>query len=162
MINKIHVIFLLFLLLFLTQNIHGQAPKWKYEDLKSYTLHYQETTLLVVNFWATWCRPCIEELPYFANIDSRQEVKVLLVSIDFTEDAPEKVARFIDKKQIKQQVVVMDEMNFNEWMPRVSKEWSGSIPATWIIRTSDQNSWFYEKSFNLVELNQIINSHLTK
>ena len=46
-------------------------------------------TVYVVNFWATWCKPCVEELPDFekANQDfATQKVKVLLVTMDFKED----------------------------------------------------------------------------
>jgi thiol-disulfide isomerase/thioredoxin len=45
-------------------------------------------TIYVVNFWATWCKPCVEELPIFDSLNLEvkgQAIKVLLVNLDFVE-----------------------------------------------------------------------------
>ena len=46
-------------------------------------LHQKTESVQVVNFWATWCAPCIKELPYFEELNKLENVDVLLVSLDF-------------------------------------------------------------------------------
>jgi thiol-disulfide isomerase/thioredoxin len=93
----------------------------------------QKDTAYVVNFWATWCKPCVEELPAFDSLTvskSGLPVKVLLVSLDFKEDIDKKVKPFLSKRQVKSQVILLDETNGNEFVDKISPEWSGAIPAT--------------------------------
>ena len=65
---------------------------WKIEDLEKRVKNDSDTTY-VVNFWATWCAPCVKELPDFDTINaaySRSKIKVILVSLDFKEDLRKK------------------------------------------------------------------------
>src|SRR5690606_37507246 len=64
----------------------------------------------VINFWATWCAPCIKELPYFEQLHKeRQDVKVTLVSMDMDLDPnPAKVHTFIARKDILSQVLILN------------------------------------------------------
>jgi thiol-disulfide isomerase/thioredoxin len=90
-------------------------------------------TVFVVNFWATWCGPCVAELPEFNRIDSvffNKPVKVLLISLDFPEAWPIKLKEFLNKKQIRPEVMWLDESDANAFIPKISTTWSGAIPAT--------------------------------
>ncbi|MFT4546028.1 MAG: thiol-disulfide isomerase/thioredoxin [Bacteroidia bacterium] len=112
-------------------------------------------TNFVVNFWATWCGPCVKELPYFENLGanrSKEKFKVLLVTLDFAESLQSKVVPFIKKKDIKSEVLLLDESNPNKWIPRVSEEWSGAIPATIFINKQKKTRHFHEGSFKEGEL----------
>src|ERR1043165_4592291 len=54
----------------------------------------QNDTTYVLNFWATWCKPCVEELPGFDSLlvlESKNPVKIILVSLDFKEDLEKRV-----------------------------------------------------------------------
>jgi thiol-disulfide isomerase/thioredoxin len=107
----------------------------------------------VVNFWATWCAPCVKELPYFETINKNykdKNVEVLLVSLDFPKDYDKKLKPFIKNKNLKSKVVALDDTNMNRWLPMVNKDWSGAIPAT-IIYNGDKRQ-FYERSFTQEEL----------
>lgn len=104
-------------------------------------------TLYVINFWATWCVPCVQELPVFNNIYktySDQPVKVLLVSLDFKEDYPVKLATFLERKKILPPVVWLSDTNPNDFVPKVDKTWEGSIPATLIIHPGKGYKKFIE------------------
>lgn len=112
-------------------------------------------TTYIVNFWATWCGPCVKELPYFENVHVNAEGtnrKVLLVTLDFVTQLESKVIPFLKEKQLKSEVLLMDEDNPNKWIPRVSEEWSGALPATLFINTQKKTRHFHEGSFKEGEL----------
>ena len=89
--------FLLFLLFPLLLNAQT-VPSLSYNELKP-LLNQKGDKIYVVNFWATWCAPCIKELPYFEVIDRREDVEVLLVSLDFPKHKESRLLPFIKKKQ---------------------------------------------------------------
>jgi len=112
---------------------------------------------LVVNFWATWCKPCIKELPYFeaAQTKYKEDIRVILVSLDFPEKLESQLIPFVNDHAIRSQVVLLNDPYENEWIPKVDTTWSGAIPATLIIKGAKRI--FYEKSFTQEELeNEIL------
>lgn len=116
-----------------------------------------KNTIYVVNFWATWCGPCVKELPHFERLNSENKnIKVVLVSLDFKKQFESKLLPFLKKKSIKSQVVFLTDTNYNSWLPMVDKDWSGSIPATLIIKNGQK--FFVEKMFpSYQELNEYVN-----
>lgn len=112
-------------------------------------------TTYVVNFWATWCGPCVKELPYFETLHQAREaekVKVLLVTLDFPEHLESKVIPFIASRELKSEVQLLDEADPNTWIPRLSTDWSGAIPATLFVNTNKKTRHFHEGSFKEGEL----------
>ncbi len=113
-------------------------------------IHRGGDTTYVVNFWATWCRPCVEELPAFealARKYAEQPVRVLLVSLDSPAERESKVEAFIRRKGYQHcRVVLLNEPKPHVWIDRVDPSWSGSIPATLFIR--GERRLFGEFQFN--------------
>lgn len=113
-------------------------------------------TVLVVNFWATWCGPCVAELPYFETVSTRyaqHKVKVLLVNLDFISELKKKVIPFIAKRRIQSStVVLLDEPNYNSWIDKIDADWSGAIPFTVIINMAKQERKVFERAFTQAEL----------
>jgi len=112
-------------------------------------------TTYVVNFWATWCGPCVKELPYFEALHKASAGtlrKVILVSLDFAEQLHTKVVPFVKQKQLQSEVVLLDEERPNEWIPRVSETWSGALPATLFVNAAKKVRHFHEGSFAEGEL----------
>ena len=130
-----------------------------YAALEKAVLSDNNTTY-VVNFWATWCAPCVKELPHFEQLNSEnKKVKVVLVSLDFKDQYEAKLLPFLKKKAIKSEVVLLTDKDYNTWLPSVDKDWSGSIPATLIIKNGKKV--FVEKMFaSYEELNQYVNSNI--
>jgi len=107
----------------------------------------------VINFWATWCAPCIKELPYFENVNKEfkdKNVEVILVSLDFPSQLESKLKPYLKKNKIKSQVILLDDSKFNTWVPKVFEKWDGGIPATLIVNSTNYN--FYPKTFDEEEL----------
>ena len=122
-----------------------------FEQLKPY-LTTQSDSVFIINFWATWCAPCVAELPYFEKLTVDLKVKkakVILVSLDFKSQIQTKLLPFLKKKKLQSEVVVLIENNPNDWIPKVNEDWSGSIPATLIFDKNQRQ--FYEESFEKYE-----------
>lgn len=124
-------------------------------------LHQKNDTTYIVNFWATWCAPCVKELPAFEKINEEyftKKVKVLLVSLDFPNQLETRLIPFIKKHNIRSEVVFLDDGNANEWIPKVNKKWSGSIPATLIYNKNSRD--FHEGIYTYEELEEKLASFL--
>jgi len=124
---------------------------YNFDQLESFLSSNTDKTL-VVNFWATWCKPCIKELPYFEAIQTKykDDVRVVLVSLDFSDKLESQLIPFVNENALQSQVVLLDDPYENEWIPKVDSTWSGAIPATLIIKGDKR--LFYEKSFTQEEL----------
>ena len=112
----------------------------------------QDTTF-VINFWATWCVPCIKELPDFEKFDQKfkaEKLKVLLISLDFKSDLTSSVVPFIKKRNIKSEVLLLDEKDQQVFINKIDSGWSGTIPATLFIKNITRK--FFEKNFTFEEL----------
>ena len=126
---------------------------FNFNQLETYLESKDSKKTYVVNFWATWCAPCVKELPYFEELNvnySTKNVEVILVSLDFPKQIESKLIPFLEKNRLKSEVVVLDDVDSNTWIPKVNKDWSGAIPATMIY--NNNKSAFYERSFNYQEL----------
>lgn len=130
-----------------------KLPVYDYDHFKALLSVEEEGVVRVVNFWATWCKPCLKELPAFKQVYATykdQKVEVILVSLDFPDQVETRLIPFIKDKDLKMPVIFLDDPHTNEWIPKVSPEWSGALPATAII-TPDSFE-FYEQSFDFDSL----------
>jgi thiol-disulfide isomerase/thioredoxin len=145
------LIFLLFLLTASTlqaQNI----PIIKQAELYD-LLAKQDDTLRVVNFWATWCGPCVQELPHFEKLQRNHHdkpLKVVLVSLDFPSQLQKRVVPFVKKRKLTSTVLLLDGGDPNQWIDRVEPRWSGSIPATLFLYKGKR--LFYEGQLTEADL----------
>ena len=122
----------------------------KFEDLQKQINTVSDTTL-VIHFWATWCKPCIEELPNYEKLSqefNKKKIRFVLVSMDFPKDLKDKVEPFIAKNNINSEVVLLDEPDYNAWIDEVDKDWSGTIPATLMVNLMMRKRIFFEGQAN--------------
>lgn len=131
----------------------------KFDAFEKAVLKEDDNTY-VVNFWATWCAPCIKELPYFEQLHKdNPKVKVILVSLDSRKDLEKKLIPFVAKKQLTAEVILLSDKDYNAWLDKIDDSWSGAIPATLII--SGKRKLFAEREFeNFTELNNYVNAFI--
>ena len=128
-------------------------PVFDYEGLEP-LLNKKNDKTYIVNFWATWCKPCLEEMPYFQKTFEEQKannVELILVSLDMPSMWEKRLVPYVSEKGLKGEVVILDDPKMNEWIPKIAENWGGGIPATLIYNKSDRA--FYEKGFTYEELN---------
>ena len=128
-------------------------PSFDFNRFEELYRGQSEETTYVINFWATWCKPCIKELPAFEQLNKKykdQQVKVVLVSLDLPDLLETQVVPFVKQKGLESEVVMLDDSDANTWIPKVAEEWSGAIPATLLIKGRKEK--FYERSFTYEEI----------
>lgn len=154
---------LLLLLLFAGMiSAKGQTiASWKVVKLQDYIS--KTDSVLVINFWATFCKPCAEEIPYFQTIVNKykdQKVKLLLVSMDLKEEYPDKIKTFADKNNYTNQIVWLNETNADYFCPKVDKAWMGGIPSTLIINPKTGYRKFFEQQLRSEEFEKELKNAL--
>ncbi len=143
-----------------------QAQEIKvYESFDNYQFHLEKNndTTYVINYWATYCAPCVKEMPVFNRLSRAYQdrpVKILLTSLDFASNMRQRVQKFIQKHEVRPEVVILDDPRSNAWINQVSPEWSGALPATLIYNRKSRS--FYEKTFTYPELKNIIESKISE
>ena len=128
-------------------NVQAQnIPKWKMAQVVDY-FNKNNDTVYVVNFWATFCKPCIAEIPDFIRIVKKyegQKVKLLLVSVDLPDYYPGKIAAFAKKNKYSTNIAWLNETDADIFCPMIDKKWSGAIPATIIVNNKTGYRKFVE------------------
>jgi thiol-disulfide isomerase/thioredoxin len=125
-------------------------------------LQKENDTVYLINFWATWCAPCLNEIPYFEQLGEKyrdKKMKIVMVSLDFPDQLQTRLIPFIEKEKMKNEVILLDDPRSNRWIPLVDQEWTGAIPATLIYGNGFRK--FYRKEFSFGELEEIILPLLT-
>lgn len=151
---------ILFSFLFAVCFAHSQqvSAVYKITDLLK-RIEQNNDTIYVLNFWATWCVPCVKELPEidsFAIRHNNEKVKVILVSLDFKDELEKKVNPFLKKNGYKTECVLLDEINGNDFIDKIDKRWTGSIPATYFTTNKRRKIAFIEKKIGKTELEAML------
>lgn len=145
-----------------SKTTNSTVKTYTYNELKP-LLEKQDDKIYVVNFWATWCGPCVKELPAFEKLNAAyasDNVEVLLVSLDFPQQIEKSLISFIAKKKLRSNVVVLDDINEDVWIKAIDSTWSGAIPATLIYNKNKRK--FYEQSFDYETLETELQTFLKK
>ena len=151
---------ILFLVLPLTGLKAQDIPVYKSFQEYRYLLEKENDTTYIVNYWATYCAPCVKEMPAFRKIEddyASRPVKIILTSLDFGGNVLKRVRSFMERHGIRSQVVVLDDPDTNSWIDQVSPQWSGALPATIIYNKHSRK--FHEGIITYEELKNIIESN---
>lgn len=137
-----------------------EVKSYDYEGLEALMSVANDTTY-VYNFWATWCAPCVKELPSFLKLQEAYKdkpFKLILVSLDFSKSVEKSLLPFLEKKKMNVEVILLNDPDVNSWIEKVDKDWSGAIPATLIVNKNMRK--FYEQSFEYEELEEEVKSFI--
>jgi thiol-disulfide isomerase/thioredoxin len=129
------------------------------QQLQSYAATKHNDTLYVVNFWATWCDPCVKELPVFQQEEKKyaeKKVKMIFVSMNATRELS-KVQTFADNQNLGPTVLLLNAGNPNDWIDKIDSSWSGTIPATAMYKWG-KKVYFREGEFTSESLEKVIQS----
>lgn len=140
----------------LAGSLHGQTPTevpvMDFDGLEA-RLPEDPNQLVIVNFWATWCKPCVKEMPYFNTLSRKYaddpQIRVILVSLDMETQMKSRVMPFIAERDLHPEVWLLDDPDANRWIDKVDPSWSGAIPATLFYKGNQRK--FYQQSFHSVE-----------
>ena len=158
--TKVGAVAWLFLIFFMVDKaaFAQKAAIIKFDDLQK-ILNSRSGQIQVINFWATWCAPCIKELPLLEKLNTSNDLnaKITLINLDYADEV-DKVNEFIARKNIRSDVLLLDEVDYNSWIDKVAKEWSGAIPATLILNPKSGKRKFIEGELKEGELEKVITS----
>ena len=152
------------------EKIEKKKPTMKVPEVMNFEefkkkIQTEDDTLYIYNFWATWCMPCVTEMPYFEKVHdeySNKKVKLIFVSLDFIDLLSTNLVPFINRKNLSEEVWLLNERNPNSWIDKVSEKWTGSIPATLFKQGPANFEAFYERSFDYEELKEEVEKALKK
>lgn len=146
------------LLVLCASGAFGQAGDIVKIDQLTASIKSEKEKIQVINFWATWCGPCIKELPLFEQLnESRKDIRVRLVSLDLDLDPnPDKVRNFAVRKKLKAEIVMLDERDPNSFIDKIDKSWSGALPATLVINNKNGKRRFVNRELKEGELDDLI------
>jgi len=120
---------------------------------------------VLVNIWATWCGPCVEEFPHIVELQKKYEdqLQVVFISADFTEDR-ERALQFLKDQNVTWETYFKTGKD-EPFINAISLEWSGALPFTKIYNKNGEITSYWENKADydefekaiLVAINTIVN-----
>jgi thiol-disulfide isomerase/thioredoxin len=159
------IIIIAFLLIFAGASPSASCQEIEYLKVPELEqiLNNRENKLYVVNFWATWCSPCVSELPAFEKVSGeydKSRVRFILISLDFPSQVEKQLIPFLKKNNITLEVAVMMETDSNQWIDKVESSWQGNIPSTLFLNNPKKVRYFHAEALDEQGLRKLVNSFL--
>lgn len=110
---------------------------------------------MIISFWATWCAPCVKEIPYFQETVRKyaaHQVELILVSLDFKEAYPSGIISFIKNRNFDATFYWLNETNADHFCPKIDPKWDGGIPATLFVNNKTGYRKFYERQLTPLQV----------
>jgi len=138
-------------------------PSWKLPQLEAAIANAKGPTIF--NFWATFCGPCVAEIPYFQQAVRRYDsagVQLVLISLDLPETYPQKIRAFAKKHHFTAPIRYLDETDADKFCPAVDPSWSGAIPASLFVNLKTGYRKFYESKLSPEQLDSAMKAMLAR
>lgn len=123
----------------LSSLLEANGPDLKYPIYSNFSeiepiFKQNDGVIYVVNFWATWCRPCIQEMEHFDQLmaeTSRKNLQVIMISLDKPEAIRTKMKDFVESRPLLIPTVAFTDNFYDGWIYKVDPAWQRStIPVT--------------------------------
>ena len=110
-------------------------PQVRKIDDAGITRLHSHPGIVVINFWATWCVPCVEEMPVFKQLHAgRKDVVIYGISLDEANQL-DIVRKFVGTNHIAYPIYLRDgKGDFEAMVNSIDSNWIGAIPATFIYK----------------------------
>ncbi|HKK41208.1 MAG TPA: TlpA disulfide reductase family protein [Bacteroidales bacterium] len=153
------------LMFFTFTAMNGQSQKVERIEIPRLEkiLNNPDDRLYVVNFWATWCPPCVKEFPSFQKVSAEYDitkVKFIMVSLDFPSQIKTQLIPFLKKNNVSLYVTIMTDLDYNSWIEKVDPDWQGDIPATLVFNNAKKIRKFHPGELDEPGLRKLIDSNL--
>ena len=161
--GKIFISLSIFFAILFGQEASGQKIEYIKVPVLEKLLNNQENKLFIVNLWATWCAPCVKELPSFEKVAGeydQSKVRFIMISLDFPSQVENQLKPFLKKNNISLDVSVMMDTDYNSWIDKVDPQWQGNIPSTLFVNNIKKSRYFHSGEITENELRTIINKYL--
>lgn len=159
------VICIIYLLLLILTSSYASGQKFEFIKLPDLEkiLENPDNKLFVINFWATWCPPCIREFPVFEKVSKELDpakVKFIMVSLDSRDDLESKLIPFIERNNVSLDVALMTDSDIKSWSGKVYPIWHGELPSTIVFNNSRKIRHFHMGEIDESGLRKLISSGL--
>lgn len=108
-------------------------------------IHERAGRILLLNVWATWCKPCVEEFPKLIRLQHTYRdslVDIIAISVDYPDEVASKILPFLDSLGVTFTVLVSDIPKPEDLIKTLNPAWSGSVPATFVFDRHGQRRAF--------------------
>ncbi len=101
---------------------------------------------LLVNFWATWCVPCIEEFPDLVKIDAEYKGKIdfITISLDDLAEINREVPKFLLDMKAEMPAYLLRTADENAVITSITKDWQGGLPFTILYNEKGEIAYFVQ------------------
>ncbi len=115
------------------------------EGIPALLASHQGEKAVLVNVWATWCVPCVEEFPYLVELRDKykDQLEIVFISTDFPEDMP-RVNDFLKTMGVDWQTYVKEGKD-EPFILAIHPDWTGAMPATAVYDKNGNLVTFFEK-----------------
>lgn len=127
----------------------------KADQIESLISSFAGDKAVLINIWATWCIPCVEEFPHIAKVQKEfpDDLQVIFISADFPEEI-NRIHDFLKSNQVDWQTYIKDDRD-EPFINAIWPEWSGAIPASIIYNKDGSHLTFFERSASYDEFKNL-------
>jgi thiol-disulfide isomerase/thioredoxin len=127
----------------------------KADQISELVASYSGEKAVLINIWATWCIPCVEEFPHITQVQKEHpdDLQVVFISADFPEEI-DRIHEFLRTNEVDWQTYLKDDRD-EPFINSIWPDWSGAIPATVIYNKDGTNLTFFERSATYEEFKEL-------
>jgi len=125
-------------------------------EIEDVIASFEGDKAVLVNVWATWCIPCVEEFPEIVKIQRKytKQLQVIFVSADFPENR-DKAVEFLKKHDVNWTTYFKTGKD-EPFINALSDEWSGALPFSKVISTDGEVIAYWEKKVDFDTFNRYV------